>query len=190
MIIHDPTKISRPAAKSSALVEFVDLMPTVVQIALGQKTPLCPPDASKVKLCTEGHDLSPIMADPTGTKDVRKAAFMQYAACMHDEGVSLGFGHDGCDADDEPMVMGYAMRTRRWRYIEWVKFNKGDNSTAPAPDWTEVVGTELYDHGIVDSVENVAESVNAVADPQFKATVAQLSKQLRAGWRKERWELQ
>ena len=41
------------------------------------------------------------------------------------------------------------------------------------------------DHAVVG-----AESVNAVAEPQFKATVAQLSKQLRVGWRKERRELQ
>ena len=96
---------------------------------------------------------------------------------MHDE----GFWHDGCKDPTEPKVMGYGVRTRRWRYIEWVGFDK---TTSPVTiKWGELHGTELYDHGEADSIANAAESANVVADPANAATVQQLSKMLRAGWR-------
>ena len=102
---------------------------------------------------------------------------MQYAHCMHDDHI----WNDGCDAADEPHVMGYAIRTRRWRYIEWVKFDK--TTTPPTILWDSLLGTELYDHTESDTDSNVAESVNVVAEPQFAPTVAKLSAQLHAGWR-------
>ena len=55
-----------------------------------------------------------------------------------------------------------------------------------APDYDRNVGTELYDHTTADTVENVAESANVVADPALASTVAALSKQLHAGWRAAR----
>ena len=126
------------AATSSTLVEFVDLMPTLMSLALGTTPPLCPAVAKaspqQPSLCTEGQSLAPIMQDPLGTKNVRSAAFMQYAGCMHDE--PGGTWHDACGSIAEPKVMGYAMRTRRWRYIEWVRFDK--STTPPTPLWSEV----------------------------------------------------
>ena len=49
--------------------------------------------------------------------------------------------------------------------------------------WDHPLGIELYDHTIEDTVENVAESVNLAADPAHANTVAELHKQLVAGWR-------
>lgn len=115
------------------------------------------------------------MADPEGSVSSRPAAFMQYAYCMHDEGV----WHDACKNRDDPHVMGYAIRTRRWRYVEWVKF---DRATA-SPVWTERLGSELYDHTEHDTVKNVAESVNVVLVPENQGVVDELRKQLHAGWR-------
>ena len=45
------------------------------------------------------------------------------------------------------------------------------------------LGTELYDHTADDTVANIAESVNVVAEPNLHDTVAALSAQLHAGWR-------
>jgi iduronate 2-sulfatase len=187
-----------PGTVSSALVEFVDLMPTLLELALGADAvpELCPSVSSSIPLCTEGQSLAPLMAAAAaaaggaGTAAAaaaaaassRDAVFMQYAHCMHDE--PGGPWHDGCADKAEPRVMGYAMRTRRWRYIEWVRFDK--TTLPPTPLWDTVLGTELYDHTEGDTVENVAESVNVVADPALADTVAQLSKQLRAGWRAAR----
>jgi iduronate 2-sulfatase len=179
LIIRDPRSRHAPAA-SAALVEFVDIMPTLAELALGGGSltiPTCPTDSTGVALCTEGRSLAPIMADPAGTTHSRRAAFMQYAACMHDDKV----WHDACAADDEPRVMGYAIRTRRWRYVEWVGFEKA--TTPPTPRWDRVFGTELYDHTDGDSVENAAEATNVVAEPALASVVAGLSRQLRRGWR-------
>ena len=121
----------------------------------------------------------PIMANPVISAESRSAVFMQYAACMHDEEV----WHDACASPEEPKVMGYAIRTRRWRYIEWVRFDKGSNSSMPTPLWDQLLGTELYDHTEHDSVENRAESVNVVARSEFAGIVSELSQQLHQGWR-------
>ena len=45
--------------------------------------------------------------------------------------------------------------------------------------WDEIVGSELYDHGLEDSVENSADAVNLVARLEWANVVASL----RAGWR-------
>ena len=57
---------------------------------------------------------------------------------MHDEMI----WHDACDAPTEPKVMGYAIRTRRWRYVEWVNFTK--TTFPPTPHWDQLLGSELY----------------------------------------------
>lgn len=189
LIIRDPrvgvhSSKPRSAANSLALVEFVDIAPTLVELAGLPTVPLCD-EKTPGNWCTEGGSLQPVMTDIDGTFDWRDAAFMQYATCMHDEaGQSPDWQwHDACKAADEPRVMGYAMRTRHWRYIEWVRFDK----EAAAPIWSEVLGTELYDHtgadGGVDSIENAAEAANVVAEPSLALTVATLSEQLHAGWR-------
>lgn len=97
---------------ADALVEFVDIMPSVIDLA-GMAVPeTCPQVSTNVLLCTEGSSLRPVMEDPNRSRDSFKdAAFMQYAHCMHDEMI----WHDGCNDPSEPKVMGYAIRTRRWR---------------------------------------------------------------------------
>ena len=179
LLVRDPRahREGRASGRSSALVEFVDIMPTLIDLALGPDhvPPLCPLNSTFVDACTEGQSLRSIMADPEGSVSSRPAAFMQYAYCMHDEGV----WHDACKNRDDPHVMGYAIRTRRWRYVEWVKF---DRATA-SPVWTERLGSELYDHTEHDTVKNVAESVNVVLVPENQGVVDELRKQLHAGWR-------
>ena len=53
-------------------------MPTLIDLAGLEMPDVCPPDASKVKLCREGASLKPVIAAPATTKDWRPAAFMQY----------------------------------------------------------------------------------------------------------------
>lgn len=180
-IVRDPTTaLASPegeVVRSQALVEFVSLMPTLVDLAGLPAPPLCPVDSRTVDVCVEGPSLAPLVHSTPNPVHWRGAAFMQYAHCMHDEHL----WHDGCANAAEPRVMGYAIRTRRYRYVEWVGFNK--TTTPPTIHWDQLHGTELYDHGEDDSVENVAESVNLVAEPAMKDVVAKLSTQLHAGWR-------
>ncbi|MDQ3255205.1 MAG: iduronate sulfatase, partial [Acidobacteriota bacterium] len=63
-------------------------------------------------------------------------------------------------------VMGYSIRTERYRYTEWSEPGK-------AP-----VGVELYDHRA-----DPAENFNIANLPENNTIVAELSRQLKAGWR-------
>ena len=179
LLIRDPIAYQAgiPSSKTSALVEFVDIMPTLIDLAIGSEyvPKICPVNSSNIKSCTEGESLRSIMENPMKTKDIKSAVFMQYAYCMHDEKV----WHDACANASDPHVMGYAMRTRRWRYIEWVKFDK----ITAQPIWEELLGSELYDHTSKDTVENKAESVNVVMYPQHEVIIKELSKMLHEGWR-------
>jgi hypothetical protein len=63
--------------------------------------------------------------------------------------------------------MGYALRTEHYRYVEWRKRGGG-----------EVVARELYDHRT-----DPGEDVNIADAPENRAIVAELAKQLAAGWK-------
>ena len=91
----------------------------------------------------EGISLKPIL-DDTSVK-VKDAAFSQFPR-----------RHEGRE------YMGYAMRTDRYRYVEWL-----DRATA------KTVASELYDHR-TDSQENA----NVVDDPSNRDTVRRLAEQL------------
>ncbi len=104
-----PLIIRAPGAKgngqaSDALVEFVDVYPTLCDLA-----GLPRPDH------LEGKSMAPLLSRPAGT--IKPAAFNQFRRT-----------HGGAP------LMGYAMRTDRYRYVEW------QNRIT-----REVVATELYD---------------------------------------------
>ena len=51
-------------------------------------------------------------------------------------------------------------------------------------DWNALAGQELYSHdGDVGDCFDCFENENLAYKPEYAATVAELSKQLRAGWR-------
>jgi arylsulfatase A-like enzyme len=64
-------------------------------------------------------------------------------------------------------VTGRAMRTERFRYVEWRDGQQGG-----------VLARELYDHQT-----DPGENVNAAADPRHAETVGRLGDWLRSGWR-------
>ena len=169
---HAPLVVSwpgstRPPSRSTAFAEFVDIFPTLADLAGVPVPPLCPPNASGVALCTEGASLRPIFED--SGSEVKRAAFSQ-------------FPHGS------PARMGYSMVTRvlqdggangslhEVRYTEWPLW-VGDPGTKGYPNWTDVAGRELYNHS-ADPQEN-----DNVVDAVAASVVAALSRQLRAGWR-------
>lgn len=95
MAAHEAARGADGVVRSMALVEFVDIMPSLIDLAGLPMPDVCPPDASKTKLCREGASLKPVLAAPATTEDFRPAAFMQYPHCMHDEG--LGWHNAWCD---------------------------------------------------------------------------------------------
>lgn len=93
----------------------------------------------------EGTSLAPVIAEPG--RPWKRAAFSQYP---------------------RGDVMGYSMRTDRYRYTEWQDRKTG-----------KIAARELYDHE-TDPQENV----NAVNDEVHRALVAELHQWLAEGWRK------
>jgi len=127
-----------PGAKTDALAEFVDIYPTLCE--------LC---GIAMADGLEGTSLVPVINGTATTGpdgNWKKAAFSQYP---------------------RGRVMGYSMRTDRYRYTEWLPRNGG-----------EPLAVELYDHQ-ADPQENV----NVAARPENAELVPGLSKQLKAGWR-------
>ncbi len=110
---------------------------------------LCELCALPVPEGLEGTSLVPVMQEPD--RPWKKAAFSQYPRSR---------------------VMGYSMRTDRYRYTEWLP-------RAGGPP----VARELYDHQT-----DPAENVNLAERPEHAGLVAELSRQLRAGWKAARPE--
>jgi hypothetical protein len=95
--------------------------------------------------------------------------------------------------------MGYSMRTSEWRYAEWPAWrcNGKDGDTDRCADmgqpgavwassaiWDDLAGRELYSHkGDVGDCFDCFENENLAYKPAYASVVAQLSQQLRSGWR-------
>jgi iduronate 2-sulfatase len=132
MMISAPKQKHR-GATTGAFVEFVDVYPTLCDLAGLTKT-----DG------LEGTSFAPLLKDPK--RAWKSAAFSQYP---------------------RGRLMGYAIRTDRYRYVEWVTRDK-----------RKVEGRELYDHR-----NDEDENVNIANRAENKDLVSKLSEQLRAGWR-------
>lgn len=125
---------------SNGLVELVDLYPTLAELS-----------GLPVPEGLEGTSLAPLLTRPD--QAWKSAVFSQFPRPWQYKG--------------EPEIMGYAIRTDRYRYVEWRNFKTG-----------EVKATELYDHQIdPDEVDNI---VNGAANT---ALVGELKQQLSEGWK-------
>ena len=134
--------------KTRNLVELVDIFPTLVEAAGFPSMDSCPKDSHDVALCSEGSSLMPLFEDPK-RKDWKDAVFWQYP-----RGLKVGMRGMNETWPRLPPLMGYAIRTKRYRYTEWVHIKNlgGLNYT---PDWAHPADDEeLYDHKI-DPQENV-----------------------------------
>ncbi|MEM9480757.1 MAG: sulfatase-like hydrolase/transferase, partial [Verrucomicrobiota bacterium] len=116
------------------LAELLDLFPTLCDLA-----GLDHPEH------IEGDSLVPVLSDPTA--EVKDAAFSQFKRR---------------DGDAKRDLMGYAMRTDRFRYVEWI-----DRRTK------EAVEFELYDH-----LHDPGETKNLAVDPSQEKWLRRLSAQL------------
>lgn len=138
-----PLLLSLPGMKhagerTDALVEFVDIYPTLADLA-GLPKPAH----------LEGSSAAPLLDHPRRTW--KNAAFSQYPRSIQGK-----------------HLMGYSMRTDRYRFTRWVRRD----------DHTQVDAVELYDHK-----NDPQENVNIAGDPRNKSLVAKLTRQWQAGWR-------
>jgi arylsulfatase A-like enzyme len=136
--VNAPLILSVPGAKTAgaqchALVEFVDIYPTLAELA-GLPLPAH----------LEGTSLKPLLENPE--RPWKSAAFSQYP---------------------RGGLMGYSMRTDRYRFTAWVD----------QQDHGKVDATELYDHQ-TDPQENT----NIARDPAQAGVVSKLMEQWKRGW--------
>jgi len=163
-----------------ALVEFVDIYPTLCELA---GLPL--PEH------LEGTSFAPLLLDPQ--REWKSAAFTQYPcpALREWAGLPLEKGMRRLfaplmtqivaklEAADPHFsyetygkhVMGYSMRTDRYRYTRWV-----DDRNPQEP-----IAVELYDHE-----NDPDENVNLADDPAHARLVQKLAARFQAGWRAAR----
>jgi iduronate 2-sulfatase len=120
---------------TDALVELVDLYPTLADLA---NLP-APKDL-------EGLSLRPLLGSPD--RQIRAAALTQFPRPPY--------------YSDRFDIMGYSIRTPRYRYTEWRQAGNGK----PA-------ARELYDHDT-----DPAESVNLIDDPKLQNEIVHLSQLL------------
>ncbi|MFM8532692.1 MAG: sulfatase [Acidimicrobiia bacterium] len=130
--------MKNPGRRTDALVEFVDVYPSLAELA---GLPL--PEH------LEGTSFVPLLDDPD--RAWKTAAFSQYPR-----------------TNEGQRLMGYSMRTDRYRFTAWV--DRADHS--------KVVDLELYDHR-GDPLENT----NIAGQPENGQLIADLTVQLRRGWR-------
>lgn len=127
-------------AKSKGLVEFVDIYPTLAELA-GLPLPAH----------LEGASFKPLLDAPE--RPWKSAAFSQYPRPSGRTGVG--------------QLMGYSMRTERYRFTVWVGRN----------DHTKIDAIELYDHQL-DPQENF----NVAKVAANGELVETLMAQWRRGW--------
>lgn len=160
---------SQAGPTTSALVEAVDLYPTLAELAGLPAPDVCPDVNLHVETCVEGTSLVPLLRDATAQSSSlgdhalpwKDAAFSQHIRKPSDSGLNI-------------TVMGYSLRTAQHRYAEWVAY---DHASFRA-NFSHVLARELYVHSAdPDESRNVAE-VGTYSD-----TVESLSQLLRAGWK-------
>jgi iduronate 2-sulfatase len=141
-----PLIISVPGMKAAgkhanALVEAVDIYPTLCELC-GLELPA---------QSMEGTSFVPLLAEPG--REWKKAVFNQYPR--------------GYMTNSDKVVMGFAMRSERYRYVEWRKWTAG-----------VLLDRELYDHET-----DPGENVNVIADPHYAGEIGELERAMKSGWK-------
>ena len=176
----------RRGVRSRAIVESVDLYPTLADLAgiglppgqrLGGETlrPLL--RTTETGRGGSGHAAAP---SPVRNKTWALSQWPRRPSCTQRHGCVDGHG-DPYSFDPDQAIMGYKLRTDDWAYIAWVGFDWGvgadTQGKASVPTWDAVYARELYSH--VGDVGDLAsgekyEYENVADDPGNAAVVAEL----------------
>ena len=162
--------------RSKALVELIDIFPTLTELTGLQVPPMCPPNNKDLLTCVEGNSVVPLLKNPD--QQWKKAAFSQYARPQYAGLFSIPDFPPFDPLDHGEDVMGYTARVDKYRFVEWYKFDR----TSGVPDFSKIWGTELYDHTQPANFFN-DENTNLATDPNMQTTVQELRKVLQDGWR-------
>ena len=146
---------------TSSFVELVDLYRTIASLA--------GISSSSIEEDVDGDDFSQVLVEPDVV--LKEVAFSQYSRCPGDRfwpkemKDQPDYVYNNCESvpAGNMSYMGYSMRTEKWRYTEWFKW---DGQTCEADFAAPSRGIELYDEAEAapfDSEnENVAEQYPGV----------------------------
>lgn len=157
--------------RSNALVELVDVFPTLADFAGLPSIPLCPETDPHAPTCAEGLSFAPVIESAVLGRRLgwKSAAFAQYPR----PSLTPQTNSDQPRTSDVKF-MGYSMRTERFRYTEWLVYDPVEFRA----NWSEVFAVELYDHR-----RDVLEDDNVAEDPRYGHEIRILARKLRNGWR-------
>jgi len=159
MMIHVPGVIEQ-SMFSDSLVEFVDILPTLVDAAGLPSLDKCPQYSRDVPICREGTSLLGIAEN----QPWKEAVFWQQPR---------GYYWDA----EWRHYQGYTVRTPQFRYSEYVNLTDA-GLESQAPDWTSPVDWgELF-----DLFNDPDEKINLYRDDDWLDTKIMLRKILYAGW--------
>ena len=144
--------VVRAGLATERLVEFVDIFPTLCELC---RVPVPPR--------LEGLSLAPLFDDPD--RPWKTAVFSQYLR------TGIWVGPEGSPH------MGHAIRTDRYRYVEWYPWEDG-RDTPIRLGAERPAAVELYDHAT-----DPGENENVAAAPENEPVVTELSNRLARGWR-------
>jgi arylsulfatase A-like enzyme len=150
-----PLIISSPnirASQTNSLTEFVDIFPT-----------LCDLSGVAIPTTLDGKSLVPLMKNPTAV--VKEYAVSQYPRTEE----ALEMGRLGYTPNN---IMGYSIRTSRYRYSIWLK-DKARSTDPYNP--AQLIGTELYDYEV-----DPMETINVAKEKKYTAVAAQMHKKMMA----------
>jgi iduronate 2-sulfatase len=137
------------AGKTSSLTEFVDVFPTICDLA-----------GVSIPKNLDGKSLKPLMVKNTAS--VKDFSISQYPRKLKKaEMTKLGY--------TDSKMMGYSLRTDKYRYTIWM-----NNFTSKQTfNESQVYASELYDY-----VNDPLEKVNVVNDKNYTATSAALKSKM------------
>ena len=158
--------------RTKALVELIDIFPSLAELAGLEVPPLCPKGSHNIFTCVEGDSVAPLLKDPG--RQWKKAAFSQYPRPY--SGLRQIPGHSPFPNENGENLMGYTIRVENFRFTEWYRFNH----TTGMPYWRDRWGTELYNHTAPTLFFN-DENDNVAGENEEE--VEKLRGVLQAGWR-------
>lgn len=150
LIVRDPALAQSHGARTAALVELVDVYPTLCELA---GVPL--PAGETV----DGRSIAPLLRDPR-TPQTKGYALSMYPRCPKSTDPAQFYKDNKCEFVERSQIpyMGLSLRTPEWRYTEWVEWD----GAALKPVWAKPVGVELYPHATDGGCD--AGAVNACFD--------------------------
>eukprot|EP01121_Diplochlamys_sp_Union-15-3_P022537 TRINITY_DN9628_c0_g1_i1.p1 TRINITY_DN9628_c0_g1~~TRINITY_DN9628_c0_g1_i1.p1 ORF type:complete len:466 (+),score=75.52 TRINITY_DN9628_c0_g1_i1:179-1576(+) len=178
LIYRVPWKTNSIGVTISSFTEFLDIYPTLVELA----------GLSKPTDGIEGISFASLFDQPTA--EIRNVTISQYPRCCENSAYHNGTCKNlnvdcGSKTADQFKLMGYTLRSENWRFTEWYEWNK---ETERAILTNPIGGVELYDHkgdnGNLDDYENV----NLAHNSDYADVVQRLREDLRStirSWRNE-----